>query len=169
MEIAPAVNVVLTTAMDLDLRVRSFLGYPIALIRMSKRWFPGTYLRSAHAFLQEPVERLDVGAGAQLHALAWNCGNEMAACAWLLSPPVQGLLDELCDVTMVSSLPVERSHNEIKEREASKLSRIAVASRNAICMRFLKWREEQCQALACKQQALRRAARANLQAFSRKA
>ena len=165
LELVPAVNVVLTTAMDLLLRVQAFLGYPIKLVRMSKRWFPGAYLRSVRGFLQEPVERLDVGAGAELHRLAWSHGSEMAACAWLLRTAVQDFLDKLCEIVMGSSLPVERAHSEVKKWEASKLTHIAVASRNMILMRFLKWREEECRKILAKQQALRRVARTNLQAL----
>ena len=128
LERAPAVNVVLTTAMDLALRVQSFLGYPIALIRMSKRWFPATYLRAVHAFLQEPVDRLDVGTGAQLRALAWSHGTELAACAWLVGTSVQNLVDTLCELTFATSLAVERAHSEVKKWEASKLTHIATAS-----------------------------------------
>ena len=166
LDVAPAVSVLLTTAMDLILRVRAFIDYPIALVRMSKRWFPYNYLHAIHNFLTTRVEQLDVGAGAQLHKLAWNQGHEMAACAWLVSKPVQDCLDQFCHVAMASSLTVERSHREVKKWEASKLTHIAVASRNAICMRFLKWRQEQCEAVACKQQALRRAVRTNLQSLA---
>lgn len=166
LDVAPAVSVLLTTAMDMFLRVRAFLDYPIALVRMSKRWFPYSYLGAIHDFLSKRVEQLDVGAGAQLHELAWNQGHEMAACAWLVTKPVQELLDQFCHVSLASSLPVERSHSEVKKWEASKLTHIAVASRNAICMRFLKWRQEQCEAVACKQQALRRAVRTNLQSLA---
>ena len=84
-----------------------------------------------------------------MRALAWSTGSEMAACSWLLRTPVQDLLGELRDIAMASSLPVERAHSEVKKWEAPRLTHIAVASRNAICMRFLKWGEEQCRAIAC--------------------
>ena len=166
LDLAPAVSTVLGTALDMYVRMRAFVDYPIALGRMSKRWFPGTYLTAVHDFLRTPVEQVDLGVGAQLHALAWKRVSEMAACAWLVSKAVQDLLDGICEVVMASSLPVERRHNEIKKWEASKLTHIASASRNAIVMRFLKWREEQCQTLDAKQKELRRVVRTNLQSLA---
>ena len=70
-----------------------------------------------------------MGVGAQLHALAWAQGSELATSAWLTS--------KFCNVAMASSLPVERSHNEIKKWETSNLTHIAAASRNAMRRRFL--------------------------------
>ena len=156
LDVASTVTTLLTVAMDLELRVRACIAHPIALVRMCKRFFPYSYLQEIHNFLQTPVGKLDVGAGAPLHALAWRRGNEMAACSYLLTKPVQDLLEQLGIVTLASSLPVERAHAETKKWEGSKLTHIAVASRNAICMRFLKWREEQCLLVASKRQALRR-------------
>ena len=166
LEMAPAANVVLTTGMDLTLRMHLCMGYPVALVRMSKRWFPASYLRAVHNFLKEPVGRLDVGAGLQLHQLAWSRGDEMAACRWLIGTSVQDLVDKLCELTFATSLAVERAHAEVKKWEASKLTHIATASRNAIHMRFLKWREEECRRIADKQRALRRAVRTNLQSLA---
>lgn len=67
---------------------------------------------------------------------------------------------------MASSLPVERRHSEVKKWEASKLTHIAAASRNAIAMRFLRWREEQCLKVDAKQKELRRSVRSNLQSLA---
>ena len=169
LDVASAVTLLLTVGMDLELRVKAFVAHPVALVRMCKRWFPGSYLHDVHDFLQTPRGRLDVGMGAQLHALAWHQRDEMAACSYLLSKPVQDLLEEFASVALASSLQAERGHAEVKKWEASKLTHIAVASRNAICMRYLKWRDEQCRLVACKQQALRRAVRTNLQALAWKA
>ena len=165
--LGPAVTTLLCAAMDMCVRMDAVIDYPVALCRMAKRWFPHTFLTSVHGFLREPAERLDAGVGAPLQALAWRKGtSEMAACRWLLSRPVQDLFEEMCVVTLATSLPVERRHNEIKKWEASKLTHIASASRNAIAMRFLKWREEHCHTLHAKQAALRRAVRTNLQALA---
>ena len=162
LDIAPAVSVLLCTAMDMHVRIETFVDYPMALCRLSKRWFPYGYLNSAHDFLKSPVEKLDVGFGAQLHAMAWRQGSELAACAWMLSKQVQELLDGICLVTMASSLPVERRHAEIKKWESSKLTHIAAASRNAIAMRFLRWREVQCRQVEAKQKDLRRTVRSHV-------
>jgi len=166
LDIAPAVSVLLSTAMDMRIRIQTFVDYPMALCRMSKCYFPYTYLNSAHDFLTTSVEKLDVGVGAQLRAMAWRKGSELAACNWILSKQVQDLLDGICSVTMASSLPVERRHSEVKKWEASKLTHIAAASRNAIAMRFLRWREEQCLKVDAKQKELRRSVRTNVQALA---
>ena len=166
LDIVPAVNVLVTTAMDMNLRVGAFVDYPIALCRMSKKFFSHLNISTTvHDFLATPVEKLDVGVGAQLHAMAWSKGSELAACNWMISKPVQELLDSLCRVTLANSLPAERRHSEIKKWEASKLTHIATASRNAIAMRFLKWREEQCLKVFAKQKALRRAVRTTVTAL----
>ena len=168
LEVGPAVTMLVGTGMDLHVRIELFLDYPIKLCRLSKRWFPVVYLSHAHAFLETPVERLDVGVGAQLHQMAWGhgCGNEMRACAWLVSPPVQDLVDRMCEVTMTTSLPAERRHNEVKKWEASKLTHIAAASRNQITMRFLRWRQEKCREVDRKQKELRRALRTNVHSLA---
>ena len=166
LDIAPAVSVLLSTAMDMRLRIKVFIDYPIALCRLSKRFFPYAYLSSAREFLRTPVEKLDVCVGAQLQAMAWRKGSELVACKWLLSNQVQDLLDGICLVAMANSLPVERRHSEVKKWEASKLTHIAAASRNAIAMRFLRWRGEQCLLVDAKQKELRRSVRTNLQSLA---
>ena len=166
LELAPAVSTLLCTSLDLSIRMRACVDYPVALCRMSKKWFPGTYLASAHQFLRAATGALDVGAGAGLHAMAWERGSELSAANWLVGKQVQGFLDQLCEIILATSLPVERRHNEIKKWEASKLTHITVASRNAICMRFLRWRAEQCARIHAKQRELRRAVRTNLQSLA---
>ena len=166
LDIAPAISVLLSTAMDMHIRIAAFIDYPIALCRMSKKFFPYGCMSSIHAFLRTPVAKLDVGVGVQLQAMAWKNGDELAACSWILSKQVQDLLDGLCMVTMANSLPAERRHSEIKKWEASKLTHIAAASRNAIAMRFLRWRGEQCLKVDAKQKELRRNARTNATALA---
>ena len=78
----------------------------------------------------------------------------------------QDLLDGICVVAMANSLPAERRHSEIKKWEASKLTHIAAASRNAIAMRFLRWRGEQCLKVDAKQKELRRTLRTNATALA---
>ena len=94
-----------------------------------------------HSFLLAPLDQLDAGVSAQLHTLAWSHrpdATEMAAARWLLRPAVQELFDKICEACLATSLPVERRHAEIKKWEASKLTHIATASRNAIQMRYLR-------------------------------
>ena len=116
LDIAPAISVLLSTAMDMHIRIATFIDYPIALCRMSKKFFPYGYMPSTHYFLRTPVAKLDVGVGVQLQAMAWKNGDELAACSWILSKQVQDLLDGICVVTMANSLPAERRFSEIKKR-----------------------------------------------------
>ena len=66
------------------------------------------------------------------------------------------MLENMCETLCSNSLPAERAHATIKKGERSKLTQIAVASRNQIAMQFLKWREKQCLLLQDQQKALRR-------------
>ena len=66
------------------------------------------------------------------------------------------MLENMCEILCSNSLPAERAHTTIKKGERSKLTQIAVASRNQIAMQFLKWREKQCLLLQDQQKALRR-------------
>ena len=68
--------------------------------------------------------------------------------AWLSCVPVQDLLRQICEEALCHSLAAERRHNEAKQWEASKVTHIATASRNLICMRFAKEREANALALA---------------------
>ncbi len=50
---------------------------------------------------------------------------KIAATRWLLSDPVQAMLNRLAELLMVHSLDVERRHAEVKKWESSKLKHIA--------------------------------------------
>ena len=130
----------MAVSMEIIVRMKQFLGYPTALCLMSKRWFPaGAAAGNVHRFLATDPSQLDVGAGLQLHTYAWQCGTtEVAAAAWLLSPPVQELFDQLAEVLISHSLAAERRHAEVKQWEGSKFTHIAAASRNAIATRYLR-------------------------------
>ena len=171
--VGPASSSLLAVAMELVVRLRQYSDYPAALCRMSKRWFPrreetgdGGAVSNVHAFLGTRPEKLDVGASLQLHELAWGRGSEMEAAKWLLSPPLQELFDRVAEILLANSLDSERRHAEIKQWERSKLTHIATASRNAISMRFLRWRTEQCTLIESYTKNLRKAVRSNLQALA---
>lgn len=93
LDIGAATGVVLAVSMELVVRMRRFAGYPAALCRMSKRWFPATAVANVHEFLStDPMQR-DVGAGLQIHTHAWQCGEtEVATAAWLLEPSARSCL-----------------------------------------------------------------------------
>ena len=71
----------------------------------------------------------------------------MAAANWLLSRPVQDMLDKLAELLLANALPAERKFAEVKQWEGSKLSHIASASRDAIATRYMRWRDGMCDAL----------------------
>ena len=120
-----ATGVLLAVSMELVVRVRRFSEYPIAVIRMSKTWFQDegcTAVDNVHAFLQVDVRQLDVGLSLQLRELAFaqGDGTEIAAASWLLSPPVQEMIDTLAKIVLANSLEAERRHAQAKGLEAAK-------------------------------------------------
>ena len=108
---------------------------------------------------------MDIGCGLQLQRRALAEGSEIAANTWLLSDPVQAMLNRLAELLMVHSLDVERRHAEVKKWESSKLKHIATASRNAMIKRYLVWRQRQCDLLATAQREIYKLTRTNLQAL----
>ena len=166
LDVGAASSSLLAVAVELELRMRQFSEYPALLCRMSKKWFPCGALSSVHAFLCTSPWKLDVGAGLPLHALAWERGSESAACIWLLSSPVQDMIDRLAEIMLANSLDAERRHAQVKKWEGSKLTHIATASRNAISMRFLRWRQEQSQLIDSCTNEIRKVMRTNLQSLA---
>ena len=165
LDIGAATGTLVATSMELIIRLARFKDYSFALCRMSKTYFPVEKLRHIHAFLHTVPEQLDTGCGLIIHNRAWEEGDEQAATRWLLSPPVQAMLDRLAEVLLTTSLEVERRHAQIKKWEGSKLVHIANASRNAIATRFLRWRTQQCDHLATLERGLHKLVRTNLQAL----
>ena len=166
LDVGAATGALLHTAMELDVRNRQFQEYPALLCKLSRKWFPSGVLAAAHAFLAAERKDLDVGAGLQLHELAWAKGSEAAAVAWLMGAAVQNFVSDLCELLLANSLAAERRHAEVKRWTASKLAHIGTASRNAIRMRFLQWREAQCNILDARSKELRTAVRSNLQSLA---
>jgi hypothetical protein len=147
LEIGPALAGLLATTIDICLRFDVFTRYPFRICRLSKKWFPHTWLQAIYTFLHEPPERLDLGVGQQLHSLAWGQGSEAAAITWLASLSVQEVIDGICVITLLNSLDVERRHKEAKSWETSKVTHIATASRNTIAIRFAKDRMQKSRAV----------------------
>ena len=114
LEVGGATSNLLATSLELVVRFRQYSDYPAALCLMSRRWFPHGVPFNQHSFLAQNPEQLDVGAGLQLHGLAWSRGSEAAAVAWLLSRPVQDLLEKLAACLLANSLPAERRHAQVK-------------------------------------------------------
>ena len=147
----------MATAVDLLLRLQQFEDYPFFLCRMSRRWFPETCDWACGRFLAADEAALDVGVGLVLHRMAWRKGDELAASRWLTGKAVQELVDDIIERLFVTSIEVERRHAEVKQCNSSgKLAHIATVSRNAIILRFSRWREQQCLALERAAEATRR-------------
>ena len=83
----------------------------------------------------------------------------MRAIAWLASAPVQELLEEITLEALCHSLAAERRAAETKKWEQSKVTHIATASRNMICVRFGKERLKKALKAAAAMRRLRRARR----------
>ena len=117
-------------------------------------------------FLGADPKQLDVGAGLPLQRLAWEKGSEAAAARWLQSEPVQDIFNRLAEVLLANSLAAERASAQVKKWETSKLTHIAIASRNAMTTRFLRWRVAQCEAIEAALKKLRKAERTNVNALA---
>ena len=162
LQIGPAAGALLGTATDLYVRMGQFKEYPTRLVKMSLRWFPESSPTSCDDFLFAPESTLDVGVGVPLQRLAWQKGgnDEIAAKRWLLSREPQELFDAIADHLFYTSIEVERRHSEVKNwNPARKVAHIATVSRNAIILRFNRWREAQTRALEVAAMELRKAKR----------
>ena len=100
LDIGATVGVLLAVSMELIIRMRRFQEYPFALCRLSKKHFPVEQITHIHSFLNTPADRLDVGCGLQINRRAWECGSESLATLWLLSAPVQAMLDRLVEILL---------------------------------------------------------------------
>ena len=152
--------------MELILRLRRYTEYPFALCLLSRKYVPVGLRSNVHVFLNTPPEQLDVGCGLQINTRAWEAGSESRATTWLLSDPAQAMIDRLVQILLATSLEVERRHAQIKKWETSKVTHIATASRNAIAMRFLRWRKLQCDLLASAERDVKKITRTNLHALA---
>ena len=166
LDIGAATNTLLALSMELVIRMRLFTGYPAALCRMSEKWFGKDSLANVSVFLATNRLQLDVGAELQIFEVAWGRGSEAAANAWLLSEPVQDMLDKLAEIVFANSLEAERRHAQVKQWESSKLTHVSTASRNAITTRFLRRRQQQVDLIEASGRALQKQVRTNVQALA---
>ena len=124
-------------------RFNRFSQYPSALALLSGKYNPEGHAQAALRFLSLGQDELDAGLSLPLQQEAWTCSGprttEAQAYAYLLSVPVQAMLDTFCYSIQASSLDVERSHNVVKQSEQRKLVSVGTASRNAI---LAKWRSQ---------------------------
>ena len=71
-------------------------------------------------------------------------------------------MDKLAEILLANSLEAERRPAQVKKWEDSKLTHVAVASRNQITTRFLRWRQVQRELVEARTAELRRTVRTNL-------
>ena len=69
------------------------------------------------------------------------------------------MIDRLVELLLTTS------HAQIKKWEGSKLTHITNASRNAIALRHLRWRQQQCDLLVAYERDLHKLMRTNLQSL----
>ena len=121
-----------------------------------------------HAFFQADVRQLDVGLSLQLRELAFAQGDrtEIAAASWLLSPPVQEMIDTIAKTVLANSLDAKRRHAQAKKVETDRCANIGFVSRNLIQIRYLRWRDEMVDALRLHETHLQRTLRTNIQALA---
>ena len=93
------------------------------------------------------AERLDVGVGLQLRGVATDGRNQMQAIAWMTSEDVQGLLEQISMTLLTHSLAVEREAAHVKRWESSKVTHVATASLNNICVQFSRERDGKARAI----------------------
>ena len=63
LDYSAATGALLGVAMDLKLRLDTYILYPFLLCLMCRRWFPCTFLGACRDFLGLPPEKLDTGFG----------------------------------------------------------------------------------------------------------
>ena len=102
-------------------------------------------------------EDLDVGVSLQLRILARDQRSESQAIAWMASVPVQEFLEQISHELFLHSLEVERRAAQVKQWEGSKVTHIATASCNNICVRFAKERDAKALAIEEAIEKLRKA------------
>ena len=111
---------------------------------------------ACYDFLSVADEKLDTGLSKPLRDRALAAGSERKSLEFLCSDPVQDALKLCFLATMISSLPVERRHAELKRWETSRLVHVATASRNALLNRFLRQRTTASELLAAARKEVER-------------
>ena len=123
------------------------MQYPYRFVRMCRKWFFITYRHDITLFLKAEDSELDVGFSLPLQALALAQDGEMRQRAFKESDAVQDWLEEVASAFFVTSLDAERQAAETKRREQRNISLLANVSRDLLCTRFTRQRDEQARAI----------------------
>jgi hypothetical protein len=134
LDVGACVSAMMLTTCDLLLRFAEYQGYPCKLCLLCRRWNP-KYLVACMQFVAEDEDNLDLGFSAELRKLMKALGGETLQIRFLARDDVQEALENVFTGGSGSTMDVERKHVETKQNESSRLSHIAVASRNQI----LRW------------------------------
>ena len=147
LNLGAATGALFGTAGDLIMRINMYMQYPYSFVRMCRKWFPLTFRHAITVFLQAADSVLDVGFSLPLQALALAQDGEMRQRAFMESDAVQDWLEEVAFAFFVTSLDAEREAAEVKRREGRNISLLANVSRDLLCTRFTRQRDEQARAI----------------------
>ena len=114
---------------------------------MCRKWFPLTFRHAITVFLQAADSVLDVGFSLPLQAPVLAQEGEMCQRAFMESDAVQDWLEEVAFAFFVTSLDAERQAAEVKRREGRNVSLLANVSRDLLCTRFTRQRDEQARVI----------------------
>ena len=103
------------------------------------------FLVAIQTFLETPEEDLDAGYSLLLHQDAWDQGSLCDAIAYLSFQWVQDEIVGLLMGMVLTSLRVERKHNQDKASELVKSCSLATCSRNSLLQRYQIKREQMIQ------------------------
>ena len=147
LNLGAATTALFGTAADLIVRINGYMQYPYRFVRMCRKWFCITYRHDITLFLQAEDSELDVGFALPLQAIALALDGEMRQRAFMESAAVQDWLEEVAIALFVTSLDAERQAAEVKRREGRNVSLLANVSRDLLCTRFTRQRDEQARVI----------------------
>ena len=147
LNLGAATTALFGTAGDLIVRINGYMRYPYRFVRMCRKWFPLTWRSDITSFLQAEDSELDVGFSLPLQAVALAQDGESCQRAFMESDAVQDWLLEVATALFLTSLDAERQAAEVKRREGRNVSLLANVSRDLLCTRFTRQRDEQARAI----------------------
>jgi hypothetical protein len=156
LKLGAATGALLATAGDLNARLNAFMKYPYKFVVMCRKWFPMSHKHAITEFLKTAPEGLDAGFSLQLQLKALAENGEIAQRAFLMRRDVQEMLEGAADAFFSNSLEAERAAAEVKRREGRNITLLANVSRDLLCRRFTKQREEQAAAIEDAENAYRK-------------
>ncbi|CAK0828358.1 unnamed protein product [Prorocentrum cordatum] len=122
-----------STQLHIEERFAEFQNYPGCLWRMTKKWNGDDASPFAEAFLEVPVDKLDMGYSVPLQMRAKEAGDLAARLEFLMSDEIQGELERIFACSEATSLDGERKHSRDKSLcKKDRVTSVARGSRNSI-------------------------------------